>query len=61
MGDDADKAQPARKADLTAISEPMVNKTLEPRHLTILCASTSTIFSQGSFTESVIKYFTNET
>jgi hypothetical protein len=35
------KGRPARKADLTAIFEPIVQKMWEPQHLTTLWASTA--------------------
>jgi hypothetical protein len=45
------KEGPARKADLTAICEPIVEKMWEPRRLTILWAFT--VCYRGSFTLTV--------
>jgi hypothetical protein len=46
------KGRPARKADLTTICEPIVQKMWEPRRLTTLWAST--VCYKASFT---VSYF----
>jgi hypothetical protein len=50
----AGKEQPARKADVTAICEPIVWEMLDPQHLTTLLTSTAN--RRGRFTLSEETY-----